>query len=526
MTALRRAAIALLVVPSVVALRADLLAQRSTDPSRVERTEQSPDDSTPPVDQEDVPVVGPHSSPVFRLGGDYTLGPADEAPGVIIVRGQAQISGHVNEDLFVFFGDTRINETATIDGSVIIVGGSVSVATGATVRRGFAAFGGVVNEGAGFAPGQEYIVIDPRAIGIDSAALGGWITGGLLLGRPLVPSQPWVWMVAGMFFLVHLIILLVAERPVRRCTQTVVARPLTTFLIGLLVLLLAGPIALLLIVSIAGLVVLPFALCGLIAAWMVGKVAVIRWIGGRAVPEPLEGESASRVGAVRSFLIGAAVLVLAYLVPVLGFIVWGATGVLALGAAVLTVFEGYRRENPSFPRAPTPRAVPVVPEPMPIPTPVLRAAESFAPPAPAVSDAVLPQSSVLASSEVTLARATFRERLAAFALDVAVVLITGLVLDLFEIRAVRNFILLLLLYHVAFWSTKGTTIGGIICQLRLVRADGQPLQLGDAFIRGLAGILSGVVAGLGFLWMLKKPEYETWHDKIAGTLVVKVPRQL
>ena len=61
---------------------------------------------------------------------------------------------------------------------------------------------------------------------------------------------------------------------------------------------------------------------------------------------------------------------------------------------------------------------------------------------------------------------------------------------------------------------------------RIVRADGQPLQLGDAFIRGLAGILSGVVAGLGFLWMLKAPERETWHDKIAGTMVVKVPRHL
>jgi uncharacterized RDD family membrane protein YckC len=127
---------------------------------------------------------------------------------------------------------------------------------------------------------------------------------------------------------------------------------------------------------------------------------------------------------------------------------------------------------------------------------------------------------------VTLQRATFRERLAAFALDVVVVLITAIALDLLEFRGGRNFVLLLLLYHVAFWAAKGTTIGGIICQLRLVRADGQPLQLGDAFIRGLAGILSGVVAGLGFLWMLKAPERETWHDKIAGTMVVKVPRHL
>jgi len=46
---------------------------------------------------------------------------------------------------------------------------------------------------------------------------------------------------------------------------------------------------------------------------------------------------------------------------------------------------------------------------------------------------------------VTLQRATFRERLAAFALDVVVVLITAIALDLLEFRGGRNFVLLLLL---------------------------------------------------------------------------------
>jgi len=144
-------------------------------------------------------------------------------------------------------------------------------------------------------------------------------------------------------------------------------RPLTAFLTGLLVLLLAGPIALLLIVSVAGLVVLPFAACGVIAAWMVGKVGVMRWIGARALPEALDAESStSRVVALRSFLIGAAALLIAYMVPLIGFIAWGAGAVLALGGAVLTVFEGYRRENPAAPRTPKTRVAPVIPDAMPI----------------------------------------------------------------------------------------------------------------------------------------------------------------
>jgi uncharacterized RDD family membrane protein YckC len=304
------------------------------------------------------------------------------------------------------------------------------------------------------------------------------------------------------------------------------ARPLTTFLIGLLVLLLAGPIVLLLLVSVAGILVLPFALCGVIAAWVVGKVAVMRWIGARATGESLEPDAPSlRAQAARSFIIGAAALLVAYVVPVVGIIAWGATGVLALGTAVLTFFEGYRRENPRVPRTKTARAMPDIP---PVPSPALRTAEPVGPSAPVMADAAphVADWTTPPVAAAALPRASFRERLAAVALDVVVVFVIAQALDLLWVRPFRNFILMLLLYHVAFWTVKGTTIGGMICQLRLVRTDGQPLQLGDAFIRGLVGILSAVVAGLGFLWMLKKPDYETWHDRIAGTLVVKVPRAI
>ena len=121
-------------------------------------------------------------------------------------------------------------------------------------------------------------------------------------------------------------------------------------------------------------------------------------------------------------------------------------------------------------------------------------------------------------------QARFRDRLAAFVLDVTVVVIGARALDLLYSPADRRFILLLVLYHIAFWATKGTTVGGMICNLRVVKLDGQPLRPAEALVRGVAGVLSGAVAGLGFLWMLKEPHRETWHDRIAGTQVVKVPR--
>jgi uncharacterized RDD family membrane protein YckC len=42
-----------------------------------------------------------------------------------------------------------------------------------------------------------------------------------------------------------------------------------------------------------------------------------------------------------------------------------------------------------------------------------------------------------------------------------------------------------------------------------------------AIVRNVARILSGLVFGLGYLWMLWDPRKQTWHDKIANTVVVR-----
>lgn len=89
-----------------------------------------------------------------------------------------------------------------------------------------------------------------------------------------------------------------------------------------------------------------------------------------------------------------------------------------------------------------------------------------------------------------------------------------------------SFPLLLLLYHMAFWAWKGTTLGGIVVALRVVRTNGVELRPVDAVVRGLSGLLSIAALGIGCFWMIQDPEKQMWHDKIAGTFVVKVPREM
>jgi uncharacterized RDD family membrane protein YckC len=87
------------------------------------------------------------------------------------------------------------------------------------------------------------------------------------------------------------------------------------------------------------------------------------------------------------------------------------------------------------------------------------------------------------------------------------------------------YLTLLTLYNVAFWTWRGTTIGGLICRMRVVRTDGRPLSWEDSAVRGLSSVFSLLALGIGFLWMqlADNRDRQAWHDLIAGTVVVRVP---
>ena len=140
---------------------------------------------------------------------------------------------------------------------------------------------------------------------------------------------------------------------------------------------------------------------------------------------------------------------------------------------------------------------------------------TFDQPAPAIEP-------VTTSAVGSFPHAWFRDRVAAGVLDLILVVLAWQFLE--QYMRGNAFFLLLLVYHIGFWAWKGTTVGGIICQLRVVRIDGQPLAFADALVRGLSAIFSLALFGLGCLWILRDPERQAWHDKIAGTYVVKVPR--
>ena len=315
--------------------------------------------------------------------------------------------------------------------------------------------------------------------------------------------------------MVYLALNIVFDRPVRACAGTLADKPLTAFAVGLLVLLLAGPVCALLTVSVVGIVVVPFVLCALVVAGMVGKVGTARWIGmGIARREHAEEET--RLQSLLPFTIGFAIITAAYMVPALGFIAWALLGVFGLGAATLAFVAAYRRENPAPPPHVSPFAASSTPS-QPEAHPAGRRCAGGC-----GQSASAGERAATAADLTAFPRAGFRDRLAAFVLDIILVALVYEILDVF--RRDNTIFLFLLAYHIGFWAWKGTTVGGIICQLRVVRVDGAPLRPADALVRGLSCIFSLAVLGIGCLWILRDPERQAWHDKIAGTYVVKVPR--
>jgi uncharacterized RDD family membrane protein YckC len=81
-----------------------------------------------------------------------------------------------------------------------------------------------------------------------------------------------------------------------------------------------------------------------------------------------------------------------------------------------------------------------------------------------------------------------------------------------------------LVYFVLFWSHigGGRTLGMRLLGLRVVREDGRPLGLVDAFVRWIGLWISFAACFIGVLWVAGDVRKQGWHDKLAHTLVVRV----
>ena len=78
-------------------------------------------------------------------------------------------------------------------------------------------------------------------------------------------------------------------------------------------------------------------------------------------------------------------------------------------------------------------------------------------------------------------------------------------------------------YFVYFWSKygKGQTLGMRALNIKVVKTDGSQLDAVGAFIRYVGLVIACIVFFIGVIWAAFDAQKQGWHDKIAGTYVVK-----
>ena len=255
-----------------------------------------------------------------------------EASDVVSVMGNTTVTGSVRNTAVAVLGNTIVD--GRIDGDVVAVLGNVELGPNAKVAGDVVAGGGQVDR-------------DPAAQvrGTVQTVIGGfkgfgwlqpWIDHCLVYGRPLAlaPGLGWAWGLALSLLALYVGLAWLFRDGVTRCVQMLDSHPGTSLVTALVTGLLTPVLLVLLCITVVGIAAVPFVVAALFFTSLFGKAVALAWLGHRAVG----ARGAERLGhPALAVLVGGAMVLVLYLVPVLGFVVYKLLGLFGLGAVVYTL---------------------------------------------------------------------------------------------------------------------------------------------------------------------------------------------
>jgi uncharacterized RDD family membrane protein YckC len=443
-----------------------------------------------------------HHPENVQVHGDVVVQKGESVGDTVIVAGDLKMEGEVNGDVVAIATKAYID--GPVHGTLVVVPGPVTFGPNASIEDQAVIVGEYHRDPkAKFAHGFQPVAV-PKLVPLITGAKD-FVFEGLLMMRPLPPSVRWVWIFHGAMFLVLMAMTLLFPKPVEVGAKAIADRPVVSIFSGFLTAILFVPVLLLLVVTVIGIVAVPFAIAGIILAGLFGKASVLEFVGQQV------GRNL-RVAIIESpllaLLIGGIILALFYMVPVLGLLIWCVATLLGLGAIMVAT-------------ASTLNSQPAVPTPVGIPAPIATPGVTPSGTVPLVESIPPIATTAATTAPVLLQRVGFWKRTFAAFLDWVLL---GIPIILSHLIFPGLFPLIMIAYFVSMWTWKGTSVGKICLGLKIVRTDGTPIDFAVALVRSLAACFSFVVFFLGFFWAGWDREKQSWHDKIAGTVVVQVPK--
>jgi uncharacterized RDD family membrane protein YckC len=461
--------------------------------------------------------AGETADEVVAIFGDATSD-GTVAREVVAILGNARVTGPVGREVVAVMGNAYVN--SAVDRDVVAVMGNVELGPEAKIGHNVVAIGGTLKRDPAATIGGSTQNISLGPLG-SLEGLKVWIKRCALFGRPLALEKGlgWAWAIAAGFLALYVLLAFLAREAMQRCVTTLEQRPGKSLLAALIAIP-AVPIAfLLLFMTVVGILAIPVLGLALLCASVFGKAVMLAWIGRRITKQSLP----------LAVLIGGVVVTALYLVPILGFVVYKLLGFIGFGVVLCTLFDSWqssRGAKVSVSAAAPATAVPLAALGEAIAADTASPAAA-APTAVPTAAATVAAATTLPTAHAGMPRAGFWLRMAALFLDLVLVLVvTHIVAEGLGVSRDMGGMPLLwvAVYGAVMWTLKGTTIGGSICGLHLVRLDGKPIDWGTAIMRALGCFLSLIVGGLGFIWIAFDKDQQAWHDKVAGTVVVRTPK--
>jgi hypothetical protein len=303
-----------------------LVGERSGDVITIRQAREEDEDSDESADAEDAAAGSTASDEKNErtgVGSSVKVADGETVKEAVSVGGNVEVDGTVLRDAVSVGGDVKLGPKAVVGGDAVSVGGSLDIDPAAKVGGSRVSMG--LGSLSGLHLGKKHHEEAREKDEEEHSGVGGFFWD---LGTSAARYT--------LFFVFGLLLILFAPDRVKSIGRELRRAPGRCVAVGLVGMVLLVPLCVLLVLTLIGILLIPFVGLAVALAVLLGMTAVALEIGERLPPHQ------ARRTQVLILALGVVVLFLATHIPFIGWAVLSAALVVSFGATLRTRFGGNR----------------------------------------------------------------------------------------------------------------------------------------------------------------------------------------